>query len=102
MPTKKTEPAPDFSSDEPVVYFVGAAAGADVPGRHLNMADLARVHRIKALQASGGEPVAPATADELHVIAEQLVATGGFSRTAPAEEPPTPTEAPAAPAEEIN
>lgn len=118
MTTKeKAEPTEsvDYSSDEPVVFFVGAAPGADVPGRDLSKADLAYIHRVRALQASGGDPVDPPTEDELKALGKELVATGGFSRKAP--EPaeaapetvtppvvadaaaPTDNEAPAAPAE---
>lgn len=124
MPTKKKAEiaeSVDYSSNEPVVFFVGAAAGADVPGRDLTKADLAYIHRVKALRESGGDPVDRPTADDLAALAKELVATGGFSRKAPetVTEPaagedaaPTPsaapapdagadapTEAPAAPAE---
>jgi hypothetical protein len=71
----------------------GGTPPADVPLRDLDAADLCRVHRIRALRASGGEPVDAPTPVELEAIAAELAATGAWSRE------PTPTREPAAPAD---
>lgn len=78
-----------------LVYTGGGIPPADVPMRDLDEADLHRVHRVRSLLASGGEPVDAATAADLEAVAASLEATGAWSR-----EQDTTTEAPAEPAEQ--
>lgn len=100
----------DLASEEPVIHFVGEPAPGDVPQRDLNAADLAYIHRVRALQKSGGEPVDPARPMDMAAVANDLLATGAFSARAkaapkpkaakPARKPKPAPAAPAAPAEE--
>lgn len=93
-------PAPEelvvaSTPDVPVVlrYLDGPVYG-DAPARDLTAADLAYIHRVGALRASGGDPVKPATAADIATLAERLEATGSFARNDPAA-----AEGPAAPAD---
>lgn len=95
MTKRKTKPVstPAFASAEPVVFHqADMPLAADVPARHLNAADLEYVARVRALQASGGQPVPQATEDEIAALADELVASGAFSRTPPPEPPADPAE----------
>lgn len=89
---------------EPVLFHTGAALTPDgVPPRHLMVADLHRIHRVRALYKSGGQPVTPATEDELVALLEELAGSGAFAREPAAA--PTGDEAdqesePEAPADE--
>ncbi len=93
-----------ITSAELSLVFAGGAVPDEVPARDLNAADLARIARIRALQASAGDPVTAAGDDELAAIAAELLASGAFTSGAPAPEPdpqPDPIDdAPATPAAE--
>jgi hypothetical protein len=96
---KKKQPDPEitpplvFESSDPVIFHVpDSSARNDVPARDFNHADLEYLARVRALQASGGEPVTPATLDELEALADELVASGSFSRTPPPEPPADPAK----------
>lgn len=109
----------DFTTTDPVVFFTGEAVPDDVPQRDLNAADLAYIHRVRALIASEGAPVKAARPMDVAAVANDLLEHAGFSAravpepkakvrkkgaakasalaSAPVEQP---TEAPASPAEE--
>jgi hypothetical protein len=98
----------DLTSHDPVVHFTGEPAPGDVAHRDLNAADLEYIARVRALQASGGEPVGQPTRGEIAGIANDLIAFGGFAAKAAPEPKPkaakkgkaapdAPTDEPAAP-----
>lgn len=95
--SKNTAPDVDLASDEPVLYHTGEPAPGNVPARDLTAADLHYLHRVKALAASGGEPVRPATSAQLAALRDDLAEHPAFRKTKPDV---APTEEPAAPAEE--
>ncbi len=100
MPKRSTR-AGAFRAERPQplslrLAWAGGPVPADVPIRDLDEGDLHRVHRVRALMASGGEWVPPATPEDLEAIALELSASGAFTR----ESAPTPTEPPAEPAQQ--
>lgn len=117
--TKAPDPvAIDPRSDETVLAYVGPTVVAHVPARDLHGGDIARIAYVRAHQATdwdardedGNPPARPslATADELASLADELVASGAYTRDVPrddeaTDEPAAPaattTDEPAAPAE---
>ena len=77
-------PAIDPGSDTVLLTFADGPLGTAVPGRDLHGGDLARIARVRALTASGGEPVEPPTQEQLAALYLELVASGTFTpATAP-------------------
>lgn len=96
----------DLSSPDPVLFHKeGATVDPNIPARDLTPADLSYLHKVRALQKSGGEPVDAASPADLESLAAELHDTGAFLFRAPADhEPSSPAseplaEAPATPAE---
>lgn len=87
---KKT--LPGLRSSAPVVFHIPEMPAPGVPARDLNAADLEYLARRNALQVSGGQRIPAVTAEDLAAIADELVASGAFSKSKP--------KSPAAPAEE--
>ncbi|MBV9487174.1 MAG: hypothetical protein JO246_14080 [Frankiaceae bacterium] len=77
----------DVSTDEPVLHYTGETAPADVPHRDLNAADLLRIHHVRALQASSGEPVAASRPMDAAAVANDLLDWPGFSARAVSDKP---------------
>jgi hypothetical protein len=95
---KKTRAGAATANPAAVLFYTGGGPiYGDAPARDLTTADLVRLVRIAGLRASGGEPVKPATPEQLSEMAAGLEASGAFSRAATSQE----NEAPADPAEEI-
>ncbi|HEY8637451.1 MAG TPA: hypothetical protein VIL81_09335 [Candidatus Limnocylindrales bacterium] len=96
----------DLTSPDPVLFFrEGSTADPNIPARDLTAADLSYLHRVRALQKSGGEPVTAASPSEIEKLADELHDSGSYLYRAPADhEPSSPaseplTEAPATPAD---
>lgn len=69
----------DPRSDATLLAYTGGPLAAGVPGRDLSGNDLARIARVWALTASGGQPVEPAGSAELSAVADALVGSGAFA-----------------------
>ena len=73
----------DPRSDVILLTYSGGPLGLGVPARDLHGGDLARIARVRALSASGGAPVDPATDAQLAALLDELVASGSFALVAP-------------------
>lgn len=94
---------PHLRSSAPILFHVEKAGSiAGIPARDLTGADLEYIARTRALRESGGQPVAPRTAEHLDAVADELVATGVYAKPQPKAKstPKTKPQPPAAPAEE--
>jgi hypothetical protein len=116
-PEAFTGPGIDPRSGEIAIYYVeGEPVPGEVPARDLNGGDLDRIAYQRAWRAADGERPGPISPEDLAVIADELVASGAFSRDLPRgtlEEDPdalpdgeapapdeSPTTEPVTPAEE--
>ena len=82
----------DPRSDATLLAYTDGALPAGVPGRDLSGNDLARIARVWALTASGGQPVDPAGPDMLAAVREALLASGSFVPSPPGSPDQTPAE----------
>ena len=95
-PAKAPAASIDPGSDAILLAYRDGPVGYGVPARDLHGNDLARIVRVRALSASDGQPVEPATAEQLTALYEELLASGTFSASVapPAEleaDPASPT-----------
>lgn len=99
----------DPAGESTVVYYTGPGVTYDVPTRDLHGGDLARVAYVRAHLATdwtveGATDPGSATPTQLADLADELVASGAYSREAPSDatdqpifiEPAAPAEAPEA------